>query len=151
VGEERARGDAGDPPLLPALRRGRDPQIVIPGSVVGTEVYEGGGGYAAAKHGVHALAQILRLELLGDRIHITGVAPGMVETDFSLVRFRENAARAKDVYRGEEPLQAEDIADLIRYCVTWPPHVDLDYVGVKPTAQANARVVDRRLDSPSLP
>jgi hypothetical protein len=132
--------------LLPALRRGRDPQIVIVGSVAGVEVYEGGGGYTAAKHAVRALAQTLRLELLGDGIRITEVAPGMVETEFSLVRFGGNAERAAEVYRGLDPLRAEDVAEAIAFCVTRPPHVDIDYLAIKPTAQATAKIAHRAVD-----
>ncbi len=129
--------------LLPALRRGRDPQIVILGSVAGVEVYEGGGGYTAAKHAVHAVAQTLRLELLADAIRVTEVAPGLVETEFSLVRFGGDAERAAGVYEGLEPLRAEDVAELIAYCVTRPAHVDIDYVAIKPTAQATAKITRR--------
>lgn len=129
--------------LLPALRRGRDPHIVIVGSVAGVEAYEGGGGYTAAKHAVHALAQTLRLELLADAIRVTEIAPGLVETEFSLVRFGGDAERAEAVYRGVTPLTGEDVADVIAFCVTRPAHVDLDYVAVKPTAQATAKIVHR--------
>jgi NADP-dependent 3-hydroxy acid dehydrogenase YdfG len=130
--------------LLPALRRGRDPQLVVVGSAAGVEVYEGGGGYTAAKHAAHALAQTLRLELLRDRIRVTEVAPGMVATEFSLVRFGGDAARAADVYRGIEPLAAEDVADAIAFCLTRPPNVDIDYLAIKPAAQATAKIADRR-------
>jgi NADP-dependent 3-hydroxy acid dehydrogenase YdfG len=132
--------------LLGALRSGRDPQIVVVGSVAGVEVYEGGGGYTAAKHAVNALARTLRLELLADAIRVTEVAPGMVETEFSLVRFAGDAERAADVYRGLAPLRARDVADVIAFCVSRPAHVDLDYVGIKPTAQATATVAHRRQD-----
>ena len=130
--------------LVPALRAGRDPQIVIVGSVAGVEVYEGGGGYTAAKHAAHALAQTLRLELLADAIRVTEVAPGMVETEFSLVRFEGDVERAADVYRGLEPLRAADVAEAIAFCVTRPAHVDVDYLAIKPTAQATAKIVRRR-------
>ena len=106
--------------LLPALRAGADPRIVILGSVAGVETYEGGGGYTAAKHAAHAVAQTLRLELLADGIRITEIAPGMVETEFSLVRFAGDAERAADVYRGLKPLEAVDVAELIAFCVTRP-------------------------------
>jgi NADP-dependent 3-hydroxy acid dehydrogenase YdfG len=129
--------------LLPALRRGIDPQIVIIGSVAGVEVYEGGGGYTAAKHAVHALAQTLRLELLADGIRVTEIAPGLVETEFSLVRFEGDAERAADVYRGLEPLSAEDVAEAVAFCVTRPGHVDVDYLAIKPTAQATATITHR--------
>lgn len=130
--------------LLPALRRGRDARIVIIGSVAGVEVYEGGAGYTAAKHAVHALAQTLRLELLGDAIRVTEIAPGLVETEFSLVRFDGDAERAAGVYDGLEPLSAADVAEVIAFCVTRPAHVDVDYVGIKPTAQATATITHRR-------
>ena len=129
--------------LLPALRNGSDPRIVVLGSVAGVEVYEGGGGYTAAKHAVNAIARTLRLELLSEGIRITEVAPGLVETEFSLVRFRGDVERAAGVYRGLEPLHANDVAELIVFCVTRPPHVGIDYVGIKPTAQATATVAHR--------
>jgi NADP-dependent 3-hydroxy acid dehydrogenase YdfG len=129
--------------LLPALRRGIDPQVVIVGSVAGVEVYEGGGGYTAVKHAAHALAKTLRLELLGDAIRITEIAPGLVETEFSLVRFEGDAARAGAVYEGLEPLRAEDVAEAITFCVTRPAHVDVDYLGIMPTAQATAKIARR--------
>lgn len=129
--------------LLAVLRRGIDPQIVIVGSVAGVEVYEGGGGYTAAKHAVRAVAKTLRLELLADRIRITEIAPGMVETEFSLVRFGGDAERADSVYEGLEPLQAEDVAEAIAFCITRPPHVDVDYLGIMPTAQATAKIAHR--------
>jgi NADP-dependent 3-hydroxy acid dehydrogenase YdfG len=130
--------------LLPALRRGIDPQVVIVGSVAGVEVYEGGGGYTAAKYAVHALAKTLRLELLDDAIRITEVAPGMVETEFSLVRFGGDERRAEAVYAGLEPLGAEDVAEAIAFCVTRPAHVDIDYLGIMPTAQATAKIARRQ-------
>jgi hypothetical protein len=129
--------------LLPALRASDNAHIVIIGSLAGVEVYEGGAGYTAAKHAVNALARTLRLEHLADGIRVTEVAPGLVETDFSLVRFDGDAERAADVYRGLEPLTAEDVADVVAFAVTRPPHVDIDYVGMKPTAQATATVVHR--------
>jgi NADP-dependent 3-hydroxy acid dehydrogenase YdfG len=129
--------------LLPALRAGRDPHIVIVGSVAGVEAYEGGGGYTAAKHAVHALAQTLRFELLRDAVRVTEVAPGLVETEFSLVRFEGDAERADAVYRGVKALSAEDVAEAIAFCVTRPAHVDVDYLAIKPTAQATAKIVHR--------
>jgi NADP-dependent 3-hydroxy acid dehydrogenase YdfG len=129
--------------LLPALERSGDGHVVVLGSVAGVEVYPGGGGYTAAKHAVHAVAQTLRLELLGRPIRVSEVAPGLVETEFSLVRFDGDAKRAADVYSGLETLRAEDVAELIAFVVTRPPHVDIDYVGIKPTAQATATTVHR--------
>jgi NADP-dependent 3-hydroxy acid dehydrogenase YdfG len=129
--------------LLPALREGTDPIIVIIGSVAGVEVYEGGAGYTAAKHGAHAVARTLRLELHREGIRVTVVAPGMVETEFSLVRFDGDAERAAGVYEGLDPLTAEDVADVIAFCITRPGRVDIDHVSVMPTAQATATVAHR--------
>jgi NADP-dependent 3-hydroxy acid dehydrogenase YdfG len=113
------------------------------GSVAGVEVYPGGGGYTAAKHAVHAIAQTLRLEVLDKEIRVTEIAPGLVETEFAVVRFGGDRERAAAVYRGLAPLQAEDIAEVVSFVVTRPPHVDIDYVGIKPTAQATATVAHR--------
>ena len=130
--------------LLPALERGAGGHIVVIGSVAGVEVYPGGAGYTAAKHAVNALCRTLRLELLGKPIRVTEVAPGLVETEFSLVRFEGDEDKASQVYEGLEPLTAEDVAETIAFCVTRPPHVNIDYLAVKPTAQATARDVHRR-------
>jgi NADP-dependent 3-hydroxy acid dehydrogenase YdfG len=129
--------------LLPALRRAGAGHIVVIGSIAGTEVYPGGGGYTAAKHAVNAVARTLRLELLEDGIRVSEVAPGMVETEFSLVRFEGDAERAEGVYRGLEPLSGEDVAEVVAFVATRPPHVDVDYVVVKPTAQATAMISHR--------
>jgi NADP-dependent 3-hydroxy acid dehydrogenase YdfG len=130
--------------LMPALQRSGNAHIVVVGSVAGIEVYPGGGGYTAAKHAVHAVTQTLRLELLGKPIRVSEVAPGMVETEFSLIRFGGDEAEAEKVYEGTTPLTADDVADAITYVVTRPPHVDVDYVSIKPTDQATARDVHRR-------
>jgi NADP-dependent 3-hydroxy acid dehydrogenase YdfG len=130
--------------LLPALKRSGDGFVVVLGSVAGVEVYAGGGGYTAAKHAAHAVAQTLRLELLGEPVRVSEVAPGLVETEFSVVRFGGDEQRAAQVYEGLKPLSAEDVADAIAYVVTRPPHVDVDYVSIKPTDQATARDVHRR-------
>jgi NADP-dependent 3-hydroxy acid dehydrogenase YdfG len=130
--------------LLPALERSGDGYIVVMGSVAGVEVYPGGAGYTAAKHAAHAVTRTLRLELLGKPIRVTEVAPGLVETEFSLVRFGGDEERASEVYEGTTPLAAEDVADAIAYVVTRPAHVDVDYVSIKPTDQATARDVHRR-------
>ena len=130
--------------LIPAIERGGDGHIVVVGSVAGVEVYPGGGGYTAAKHAANAVARTLRLELLGRPIRVSEVAPGMVETEFSLVRFEGDMVKADSVYEGTNPLSAEDVADAIAYVVTRPPHVDVDYLSIKPTDQATARDVHRR-------
>ena len=129
--------------LMPALERGAGGHIVVIGSVAGVEVYPGGAGYTAAKHAVNALCRTLRLELLGKPIRVTEIAPGLVETEFALVRFDGDEMKAQAVYEGLEPLTAEDIADNVAYVVTRPSHVNIDYLAVKPTAQATARDVHR--------
>ena len=130
--------------LLPALRRSPAPIMVVVGSVAGTEVYEGGGGYTAAKHAAHAVAETLRLELHAEGVRVSEIAPGLVETEFSLVRFGGDAERAASVYRGINPLTPEDVADAIAYCVTRPANVDIDYLTIKPVAQASATILHRR-------
>ena len=130
--------------LLPALERSGNGHIVVIGSVAGVEVYPGGAGYTAAKHAANAVSRTLRLELLGKPIRVSEVAPGMVETEFSLVRFEGDREKADKVYEGTRPLSAEDVADAIAYVVTRPPHVDIDYLSIKPTDQATARDVHRR-------
>ncbi|HEX7354770.1 MAG TPA: SDR family NAD(P)-dependent oxidoreductase [Mycobacteriales bacterium] len=129
--------------LLPALERSGDGRIVVVGSVAGHEAYVGGGGYTAAKHGAAVLAQTLRLELLGRPIRVTEVAPGLVETEFSLVRFDGDERRAAAVYAGLTPLSAEDVADCIVWAVTRPAHVNIDRIDVKPRDQATASVTHR--------
>ena len=133
--------------LLPALVASGAGHVVVMGSTAGRIVYEGGAGYTAAKHGAAALAETLRLELSGQPVRVTEIAPGMVRTDeFAVKRFGGDVARAAKVYEGvAEPLTAEDIADCVAWCVTRPPHVDIDLLVVKPLAQAAQHKVDRRL------
>ena len=131
--------------LLPALIASGAGIVVNIGSTAGHLVYEGGGGYTAAKHGVAALTETLRLELCGQPVRVTEIAPGMVKTDeFALQRFGGDAERAAGVYAGvREPLTAEDIADCVAWVVTRPPHVDIDLLVVKPVAQAAQHKVHR--------
>jgi NADP-dependent 3-hydroxy acid dehydrogenase YdfG len=131
--------------LLPRLAGSGQGHVVVMGSTAGRIVYEGGGGYAAAKHGAAALAETLRLELSGQPVRVTEIAPGMVATpEFSLNRFRGDADKAAGVYQGvKEPLTAEDIADCVAWCVTRPPHVDIDLLVVRPLAQAAQHKVHR--------
>jgi NADP-dependent 3-hydroxy acid dehydrogenase YdfG len=130
--------------LLPAIEASGDGHIVVIGSVAGVESYRGGAGYNAAKHAVNGVVKALRLELLGKPIRVTEVAPGMVETDFSLVRFEGDEERAAAVYEGVDALTAQDVAEIVAFAVTRPPHVDIDYVAVKPTQQATATELHRR-------
>jgi len=130
--------------LLKKLRASGNGHVVVLGSIAGFEVYPGGAGYTGAKHAVNALCRTLRLELVGQPIRITEVAPGMVDTEFSTVRFGGDAERAASVYKGLTPLTAEDVAEIVAFCVTRPAHVDIDHVVVKPVAQASATVSARR-------
>ena len=131
--------------LLPALRASGDAVIINVGSTAGRWAYEGGAGYTAAKHGVKVVSETLRLELNGEPVRISEVAPGMVRTDeFSLVRFGGDQERADAVYAGvDEPLLAEDVADAIAWVATRPSHVDIDELVIKPRAQAAAHKVHR--------
>jgi len=129
--------------LLPLLRQAPHAHVVNIGSTASFETYPGGGGYTASKHGLRAVSRTLRLELLGEPIRVTEIDPGMVETEFSLVRFGGDAARAKEVYRGMQPLTPEDVAECIAFCVTRPPHVDVDEMVIRALRQANSTTVFR--------
>jgi len=131
--------------LLPALTASGDGTIVIMSSTAGLNTYEGGGGYVAAKHGAHAIAETLRLELNGTPVRVIEIAPGMVRTDeFSLTRVRGDAERAAAVYAGvAEPLTADDVADTVAWAVTRPSHVNVDLLVLRPRAQASNFKVHR--------
>jgi NADP-dependent 3-hydroxy acid dehydrogenase YdfG len=131
--------------LLPHLIASGDGTIVVLSSTAAFITYEGGGGYAAAKHAEHAIAGTLRLELSGQPVRIIEIAPGMVRTDeFALNRFRGDAGKAGAVYEGvREPLTAEDIADTITWAVTRPAHVNVDLLVIRPRAQAAQHKVHR--------
>jgi NADP-dependent 3-hydroxy acid dehydrogenase YdfG len=107
-------------------------------SIAGKEVYENGSVYCASKHAVDALSKAMRIDLLKHGIKVTNIAPGMVETEFSLVRFKGDGERAASVYSGVEPLRGEDIADVIHYCASLPDHVCINDLVITPKAQANA-------------
>ena len=138
--------NAGTGPGLDPIADGRDAdwQATLDTNVVGL-LYPGGAGYTASKHAVRAVTDTLRLELNGEPIRITEIAPGMVETEFSVIRFRGDQGRADAVYAGVEPLTADDIADCITWAVTRPPHVDIDFMVVRPVAQAASYKVARNL------
>ena len=130
--------------LLPRLRASGDGHVINLGSIAGFETYAGGAGYTGAKHAERALTRTLRLELLGEPIRVTDVAPGLVETEFSLVRFAGDAERAQAVYKGMEPLTAEDVADCIAWIATRPSRVNIDEIVIRPRDQATATMVHRR-------
>ncbi len=124
--------------VIPGMVQRGAGHIINLGSIAGREAYPGGNVYCATKAAVRALSQGLRMDLLGTPLRVSEVQPGMVETEFSLVRFHGDAARAQKVYEGLTPLTPDDIADVVVYCATRPPHVNLSEVLVMPTAQASA-------------
>lgn len=135
--------------LLPLLRASGDGLIQVIASIASMEPYPGGSGYNAAKFAQRALTTVLRQELGGEPIRITRIDPGMVETEFSLVRFDWDEQRAADVYAGITPLVAEDIAECVRWVASLPSHVNIDEMRVLPRAQVGAREVHRNLKEDS--
>lgn len=129
--------------LLPALDASGDGQVVTIGSIAGHEPYPGGAGYNAAKFGVRAVMSVLRQELLGRPVRVSEIDPGMVETEFSLVRFGGDADRAAAVYEGVTPLTANDVAECVRWVASRPSHVNVDQMIVMARDQAGARQVHR--------
>lgn len=122
--------------LLPGLIASGDGLIVTVTSIAALETYDGGSGYTAAKHAQGALHRTLRGELLGQPVRLTEIAPGAVETEFSLVRFGGDEQRADAVYAGITPLVAADVAEVIGFVASRPPHVDLDQIVMRPRDQA---------------
>lgn len=130
--------------VLPLMLPHKKGHIVNIGSIAGKEVYPNGNVYCASKFAVDALTQGMRIDLVQEGIRVSEVNPGLVETEFSEVRFKGDKARAASVYKGLEALQAQDIAELIAFIVTRPAHVNIAEVLVLPTAQASATVVHRQ-------
>ncbi|MGW0496743.1 SDR family NAD(P)-dependent oxidoreductase [Streptomyces sp. NPDC003007] len=131
--------------LLPKLIASGDGTVVVVSSTAGHGTYEGGGGYVAAKHGAHVLAETLRLEIVGQPVRVIEIAPGMVKTDeFALTRFGGDEDKAAKVYQGvAEPLTADDVAEAITWAVTRPAHVNVDLLVLRPRAQASNTKVHR--------
>lgn len=129
--------------LLPAIEASGRGHVVNVGSIAGRETYPGGAGYTASKHAVRAITRTLREELLGKPVRVTEVSPGLVETEFSLVRFEGDESRAAKPYEGMTPLTADDIADCIAWTLTRPPHVNVDEIVVTPIAQLSATRIAR--------
>ncbi|HEY9123351.1 MAG TPA: SDR family oxidoreductase [Bacteroidales bacterium] len=127
-------------PLMVARNNGH---IINISSIAGHEVYPNGNVYCATKHAVEALNKAMRMDMVKHNIKVTSIAPGMVETEFSIVRFHGDTNRAKKFYDGLTPLNADDIADAILYVVTRPAHVCINEMLIMPTAQASATVVNR--------
>ncbi|OBJ79523.1 SDR family NAD(P)-dependent oxidoreductase [Mycobacterium colombiense] len=130
--------------LLPKLIDSGDGLIVTVTSVAALEVYDGGAGYTAAKHAQGAMHRTLRGELLGKPVRLTEIAPGAVETEFSLVRFDGDQQRADAVYTGITPLVADDVAEVIGFVASRPSHVDLDLIVMKPRDQATTSRFNRQ-------
>lgn len=130
--------------VLPLMLQHRKGHIVNVGSIAGKEVYPNGNVYSASKFAVDAITQGMRIDLVQEGIRVSEVNPGLVETEFSEVRFKGDKERAASVYKGMEALQAQDIAELIAFIVTRPAHVNIAEVLVLPTAQASATVVHRQ-------
>jgi NADP-dependent 3-hydroxy acid dehydrogenase YdfG len=130
--------------VLPQMIGRRHGHVVVIGSIAAHKAYAGGGVYCGSKRALQSICEAMRLETLGTGVRVTSVDPGMVETEFSLVRFRGDAARAKKVYAGTTPLRAEDVADCVLFAVDRPPHVNLDTIVVMPTDQAGPHHVHRR-------
>jgi NADP-dependent 3-hydroxy acid dehydrogenase YdfG len=124
--------------FLPKLVESGDGHLVTVTSIAANEVYDGGAGYTSAKHAEAALHRTLRGEYLGQPVRFTEILPGLVDTEFSLVRFDGDADKAAGVYRGLVPLVAQDVAEVIAFAVSRPSHVNLDSIVLKPRAQASA-------------
>jgi 3-hydroxy acid dehydrogenase/malonic semialdehyde reductase len=129
--------------VIPGMVARNKGTVVNIGSIAGHEVYQGGNVYCASKHAVDAITKGLRLDLVDTPIRVCTVDPGLVETEFSIVRFRGNDQRAKAVYQNIHPLTGEDIADAVLYCATRPAHVQIAEVIILPTNQASTTLVHR--------
>lgn len=129
--------------VLPHMLEQRRGHVVVIGSIAGHKAYAGGGVYCGSKRALQPICEAIRMETLGSGIRVTSVDPGMVETEFSLVRFRGDAERANKVYQGTRPLRAEDVADCVLFAVDRPAHVNLDSIVIMPTDQASPHHVHR--------
>ena len=130
--------------LISTLKKSESAHIVNIGSIAGTEVYIGGNVYCASKHAVNALSKAMRIELLPHRIRVSQIRPGLAETEFSVVRYKGDAAKAAEVYKGFEPLLANDIARAVEFVVDQPNHVCINDLEITPTAQANAYLLEKK-------
>jgi 3-hydroxy acid dehydrogenase / malonic semialdehyde reductase len=130
--------------ILPGMVERKSGHLINLGSIAGKEVYPNGNVYSASKFAVDALSRGMRLDLNAYGIKVTAIHPGLVETEFSLVRFKGDAARASTIYKGIDPLKGDDIADLILFALTRPSHVVIGDLVVFPAAQASATVVNRQ-------
>lgn len=124
--------------VAPIMTDKGDGHIVNIGSIAGKEVYEMGNVYCATKHAVEALTKAMRIDMLRDNVKVTSISPGLVETEFSMVRFKGDKQKADQTYQGYTPLTGDDVADVIVYTVNLPAHVNLNNVEITPRAQANS-------------
>jgi 3-hydroxy acid dehydrogenase / malonic semialdehyde reductase len=131
--------------LLPGMIERDRGHVVNIGSIAGHQVYPKGNVYCASKAAVKTITEALKLDLIGTPVRVTTVDPGMVETEFSQVRFHGDAERADQVYKGLQPLTPEDVADVVLFCTTRPAHVNINEVVLMPADQASATIVNRRL------
>ncbi|MGY6560187.1 MAG: SDR family NAD(P)-dependent oxidoreductase [Nitritalea sp.] len=134
--------------VLPGMVEREQGMVINIGSIAGKEVYPNGNVYCASKHAVDALTQGMRMDLNPYNIRVVGIHPGLVETEFSQVRFKGDAARSEAVYSGYQPLRAEDVADTIAFVVSRPAHVVLADITILPTAQASAGIVKKSVPPP---
>lgn len=130
--------------VLPGMVERQQGHVINIGSIAGHQTYPNGNVYCATKAAIRALTEGLKLDLVGTPIRVSTVDPGLVETEFSDVRFRGDRDRAKTVYQGLTPLTGRDIADVVLFCATRPPHVNLNEIILMPTDQASATLVHRR-------
>jgi NADP-dependent 3-hydroxy acid dehydrogenase YdfG len=131
--------------IIPILKTNKKGHIFNLSSIAGKEVYMDGNVYCASKHAVDALSKSMRMELVSHSIRVTNIAPGAIETEFSLVRFKGDDQVAAAVYDGFTPLSADDVADTIYYAASLPPHVNLNDITIMPSAQASATVLNKNL------
>lgn len=132
--------------IVPGMIDRQSGHIVNVSSISGIEVYPNGSVYCATKHAVNAITKGLRIDLVKNNIKVSSISPGMVETEFSLVRYHNDEEKAKNVYKGIEPLNAEDIGDVLEFIVTRPAHVSILDVQINPARQANTYIINRKQD-----
>ncbi|KTC69319.1 short chain dehydrogenase/reductase family oxidoreductase [Legionella birminghamensis] len=129
--------------IIPQMIERGSGHIVNIGSIAGQECYPNGNVYCASKHAVRAITKSMRMDLLGTSVRVSELAPGAVETEFSVVRWNDEQ-KAKDFYQDFDPLIAQDVAEAVLFCLTRPPHVDIAELTIMPTAQASANHISRK-------
>lgn len=130
--------------VIPLMAKRKKGHIVNIGSIAGHEVYPGGNVYCATKHAVDAITKGMQIDLVDTPLRVSTVDPGMVDTEFSLVRFHGDGTKAKSVYKGIKPLTSDDVAEAVLFCCTRPAHVNIHQLRIMPTAQASAAVLYRK-------